>query len=486
MSQFAESKDEFYFGSFPENFMWSTATASYQIEGAWNLDGKGVNTWDTFSREKGRVLNGDTGDIACDSYHKYEEDISMLKQLGVSHYRFSLSWARILPNGTTEKINEKGIDYYNRLINGLLAAGITPVVTIYHWDHPQALEDVGGWRNSRIVDQFNDYARLCFASFGDRVKFWITFNEPLCTSWLGHGVGEHAPGIKDPLSSPFQVAHNLIRSHTKAWHTYDKEFRTKQAGRVGITLNIDWTEPKDWLNPADVEASERLVQLKLGVFANPIFGNGDYPAILKAQLASKAKQLGLPGSILPHFTAEEIRLNRGSSDFFGLNHYTTRIGSRPTDPPQEQTISDAALVDVHEELDPKWKKSGSRWLYVVPFGIRRVLNWIRDHYGNPVVYITENGVSDNTGTLDDQHRVEFYRSYINEVLKAIRLDGCDVRGYTAWSLMDNFEWARGYSERFGLFHVDFSDPKRPRKAKASAAAYTAIIRQNGFPRPSSA
>lgn len=473
-----DDRDELYFDSFPDDFIWSTATASHQIEGAWKEDGKGVNTWDTFSHQSGNVLNGDTAEVACDSYHRYQRDVAMLKELGVSYYRFSLSWARILPDGKAESVNKKGIEYYNRLIDALLSAGVQPYVTLYHWDHPQALEDAGGWRNPQMADNFNDYARTCFEAFGDRVKFWLTFNEPSVTCWLGHGIGEHAPGIKDPLSSPFQAGHTIIRAHSKAFHTYDKEFRSKQNGKVGITLNVWWSEPKDWLNPDDVEASERLMEFRLGVFANPIFGNGDYPALLKALFAKKAKELGLTQSPLQQFTKEEILLNRGSSDFFGLNYYTTRYVSKPTTvlPP----TSEAALVDVLEEADPQWPTSGSEWLIVVPWGLRRLLNYIRDHYGNPIVHITENGVSDRTGTLEDDHRIEYYKTHINEVLKAIRIDGCDVRGYTAWSLMDNFEWARGYSERFGFYQVDFTDPERKRTPKRSAAFYTDIIRKNGF------
>jgi lactase-phlorizin hydrolase len=479
MASSSNERDAFYQGLFPVGFAWGTATASYQIEGAWDEDGKGVNIWDTFCHEKGHVDGGDTGDVACDSYHKYEEDIKLIKALGTSHYRFSVSWSRVLPNGTTTIINEKGIDYYNNVIDALLKAGIKPFVTLYHWDLPQPLQDIGGWTNPKLVEYFDDFARLCFARFGDRVKFWITFNEPLCTTFLGHGNGEHAPGIKDPLGSTFAVAHTIIRAHARAWHSYDRDFRSKQAGKVGITMVTQWAEPKDPNNPDDVEAAERVMQFKMGWFTNPIFGNGDYPAILKAQLAQKAKTFGLPASPLPVFTEEEKRYNRGTYDFFGFNHYTTRLASRPAEP--QAPDSEAALMDVLEEVDPSWKCAASKWLYSVPWGIRRTLCWVKDHYGNPPVYITENGFSDSTGTLDDQDRIDYYRQYINEVLKAISLDGCDVRGYMAWSLMDNFEWARGYSEHFGLHQVDFSNPLRPRTPKASAKYYAEVVHANGFP-----
>jgi len=221
------------------------------------------------------------------------------------------------------------------------------------------------------------------------------------------------------------------------------------------------------------------MQFKLGWFGNPIFGNGDYPDLLKAQVAMKAKQYGLSESPMLKFSEEEMRFNRGASDFFGLNHYTTRYVSKLTK--NDDTQSDGEILDVAFETDPSWKGSASAWLYVVPWGIRRVINWIKERYGNPIIYITENGFSDSTGTLDDQDRISYYRLYINEVLKAVRLDGCNVRGYTAWSLMDNFEWAQGYSERFGLHHVDYKDPNRKRTAKASASFFKKVIKDNGFP-----
>jgi lactase-phlorizin hydrolase len=474
-----DGRNEFYRDVFPDNFAWSSATAAYQIEGAWNEGGKGVNIWDTFSHAAGHVLAGDTGDVACDSYHKLSEDIELIKQLGTTEYRFSLSWSRLLPDGTTKVVNPAGLAYYNRLIDGLLGAGVAPVVTLYHWDLPQALQDIGGWVNEELVARFNDYARVCFENFGDRVKRWITFNEPLCTTWLGHGIGVHAPGVKDPVGSTFKVAHTIIKAHATAWRTYDKDFRAAQKGQVGITYNVDWSEPKDPNETEDVEACERMTQFKLGWFANAIFGNGDYPAIMKAQLGKKAKQLGLPESPLPQFTEEEKRFNRGTWDFFGLNYYTTRIVSKLSTP--EPPTSEAALMDACAETDPTWKRGASDWLYVVPWGLRGIINWVKYNYGNPPIYITENGTSDNSGTLDDQHRVDYYRSHINEVLKAIRLDDCNVIGYTAWSLIDNFEWAMGYSERFGLHHVDYTDPERKRTPKASAAFYSKVIKDNGFP-----
>jgi len=476
----ASERDAFLEGTFPEGFMWGTATAAYQIEGAWNEDGRGPSIWDTFSHTPGLVENGDNGDVACDSYHKFADDIQLMKNLGLKHYRFSISWTRILPDGTTKVINQKGIDYYNKVIDGLIAAGIKPMVTLYHWDLPQPFQDEGGWPNPKLADYFNEYARVCFKSFGDRVKSWITFNEPICTCWLGYGNGEHAPGIKDPLNSPFKAAHTLLRAHAKAYHTYDKEFRPTQKGECGITINSDWYEPLDSKNPEDVATAEKLRQFKFGWYANPIFGeSGDYPEVMKQQLEKKSKLLGLPESPLPSFTEEEKKMLKGSSDFFGLNHYTTRLVSPVKEQPTELK-SEAALVDAKEETDPSWTRTGSAWLYIVPWGLRRLLCWIKKTYKNPPIIITENGCSDRRNDKDDQERVNYYRRYIDEVLKAVKLDGVDVKGYTAWSLIDNFEWANGYSERFGLHFVDFSDPKRPRTPKSSAKFYSEVIKNNGF------
>ncbi|XP_060578197.1 lactase/phlorizin hydrolase-like [Ruditapes philippinarum] len=467
-------QDDFLYGLFPEDFAWSVATASYQVEGGWNEDGKGKSIWDTFSHTN-RIKNGDTGDVACDTYHKYMSDITLLKNLKISHYRFSISWTRVLPFGTIKHINPAGIAYYNDLIDALLDAGIVPMVTIYHWDLPQVLEDVGGWTNDSIVDIFVDYAKVLFDNFGDRVKFWITHNEPWVAAHHGYESADHAPG-REGLG--YAAGHNLLRSHAKVYRLYEKEYKPSQQGQVGITLSHMWGEPRDNQSLADIEAAERFNQFGLGWFANPIYGNGDYPGVMKWQIGNKSLEQGLKHSRLPEFTDKEKQMIKGSADFLGYNLYTSALikaSVKPLHPPSYE-----GDLDLIESKDPSWLKSGSEWLRVTPWGLRRGLKWIKSHYNNFPVYITENGVSDNTGTTSDQHRIDYYRQYINEVLKAIRLDGCDVRGYTAWSFLDNFEWMEGYSEHFGLHSVNFSDPNRPRTPKLSAAYFTSIIENNGF------
>lgn len=470
-----EDRDDFIKGQFPHGFAWGVATSAYQIEGGWNADGKGPSIWDVRSH-KGWNYNRQTGDVACDSYHKYKEDVQMLVRLGVSHYRFSIAWSRVMADGTLHTINSKGIEYYNNLINELLANNIQPMVTLYHWDLPQALQDIGGWQNDKIIEYFNDYARLCFSSFGDRVKLWITFNEAFVVAWLGYGIGVFAPGVSSADTGAYEVAHNIIRSHTRAYRTYETSFKTLQQGQVGITLDCDWKEPQTYSTTSRY-AAERALQFKLGWFANPIFGNGDYPSVMKRKVADKSRRQGYPKSRLPEFTPEEIQQNRGAFDFLGLNHYTTNLVREEIRDINWHSYESDQDIDTSE--DPCWNTTESGWLRVNPWGIRRLLKWIKDRYGNPPVYVTENGVSDK-GEMMDYSRARYYTFYINEVLKAVRRDGCDVRGYMAWALMDNMEWTSGYSQKFGLYYVDFNDPKRPRTAKHSASVYSKIVADNGF------
>ena len=478
--------DEFYYGTFPDGFIFSTATAAYQIEGGWNEGGKGENIWDTFThKDPSPIENGDTGDVACDSYHLFKEDVKLLVDVGVKAYRFSIAWARILPDGDHNNINMEGVDYYNALINELLSNNIIPMVTLYHWDLPQSLENIGGWENSELVDYFANYARVLFSLFGDRVKFWITLNEPWCQSVLGHGTGVNAPGKTGIGSTVYKVSHNLIKAHAAAWHAYNNEFRPTQNGKCGITLNSDFNYPKNELDPADVAASERAIQFFLGWFAHPIYhADGDYPPIMRELIDRKSQEQGLAESRLPTFTKDEINYIKGSSDFFGLNTYTTHLVENHPNHGNPNYFDDA---DAASSFDPDWEASGSSWLKMVPWGIRGLLNWIKNEYGDHWdIYITENGWSDRHGDIEDDRRVYHYRHYINNVLKAVNLDKVNVKAYTAWSVMDNFEWAKGYVEKFGMHAVNMSDPNRKRTPKASSRAYAQIIKDHGFPQPTEA
>ncbi|KAJ0055533.1 hypothetical protein NL108_005356, partial [Boleophthalmus pectinirostris] len=461
---------------FPRDFAWGAATAAYQIEGGWQADGRGASIWDTFSHGTGRVFGDHSGDVACNSYELWEEDLKCILQLGLTHYRLSVSWARLLPDGTTQHVNHKGVQYYNKVIDDLLAAHVSPVVTLYHFDLPQALQDQGGWKSSNIASFFNSYAQFCFQTFGDRVKLWITINEPYVCAKLGHEDGIHAPGLKEPGVAAYLVGHNMLRAHALAWHSYDKIFRPKQKGLVSLALNSDWLEALDPDCAEDIAATQRHFAFTLGWFASPVFVTGDYPEVMRTVIEANSQKYGYTGeSRLPFFSKDEPAI-LGTADFFALNYYTSRKVTSASG--LFDKLSMKSDQDVQDVLDPSWPISGVSWLAVVPDGLRKLLNYIKKNFGDPAIHITENGFA-QVGQLqmEDVQRAEFYKQTISEVAKAITEDGVNVRGYFAWSLMDNFEWADGYSARFGLFHVDFSDEKRTRTIYHSGKEYAKLIKK---------
>uniref|UniRef100_A0A667Z083 Lactase n=1 Tax=Myripristis murdjan TaxID=586833 RepID=A0A667Z083_9TELE len=475
-------KKLYHYGTFPGSFLWGVSSSAYQIEGGWNIDGKGPSIWDKFTQKPGNIPGSANGNVACDSYNRLEEDLYMLRALRVKSYRFSLSWSRIFPDGLRTSLNQKGVDYYNRLIDNLLAYNITPMVTLYHWDLPQALQNINGWDNITIIDIFNDFCDFCFATFGNRVKFWMTFNQPHTIAWSGYGLGQIPPNVKMPGDAPYRVAHNLLKAHAKAYHTYDEKYRKSQGGLVSIALNADWIEPTDVNVPREVVAADRALQFQIGWFAHPIFKNGDYPDAMKWQVGNKSELQGLSESRLPAFTEEEKAFIRGTADVFCINHYTTKIVSHITARLSPQSYEHDQDLSEAEEVDsPTTAISKQR---AVAWGLRRLLNWIKEEYGDPEIYITENGVStDKETTFDDTARVFYYKTYIDEVLKAYDLDGVKVQGYIATSLMDSFEWLNGYTVGFGFHRVDFTNPNRPRTPKYSAHYYYQVIKDNGFPLP---
>ncbi|HEY0944384.1 MAG TPA: GH1 family beta-glucosidase [Opitutaceae bacterium] len=459
--------------TFPSGFVWGAATAAYQIEGAWQTDGRGLSIWDAFAHTPGKTFGGHNGDVACDHYHRVEEDVTLMKAMGLQAYRFSIAWPRVLPQGRGE-VNKAGLAFYDRLIDRLLAHGITPWVTLFHWDLPLALQmEVDGLLNPEIADHFAHYADICFARFGDRVKHWITLNEPWCSAVLGHGLAYFAPGRRS-TSEPYLAAHNLLRAHGKIVALYRAKYQATQKGQIGLTNNCDWREPKT-NSPADRAAAERALEFFLGWFADPVY-RGDYPDSMRARV----------GDRLPKFSAEDRAAILGSSDFFGLNHYTTMLASEPdasAGGPSDVKGNGGIFEDQQVVLtdDPSWVKTHMDW-NVVPWGCRKLLNWIADRYGRPPIVITENGSAwpgedDVQAAVADERRVSFYHGYIDACHGAIA-DGVDLRGYFAWSLMDNFEWALGYTRRFGLHHVDFATGKRT--PKNSAHWFAGVIRRNGL------
>ncbi|KAM6949120.1 cytosolic beta-glucosidase [Aplochiton taeniatus] len=462
---------------FPRDFAWGAATAAYQIEGGWDADNKGPSIWDTFCHAKGRVFEDQNGDDACNSYMLWKKDLECIQQLGLSHYRLSLSWSRLLPNGTTHHVNQQGVQYYNKLIDDLLACNVSPMVTLYHFDLPQALQDKGGWKSSDIADIFDNYAKFCFETFGSRVKLWITINEPHVCAKFGHEDGIFAPGLKESGIAAYTVGHNMLRAHARAWHSYHTLYRSKQGGAVSLAIDSDWAEPFNPASPEDVLAKERYLAFTLGWFAWPVFLTGDYPPVMRATIEAQSKKLGYEGDArLPTFSKDEPAI-LGTADFFALNHYT----SRKVKPGAgcERMLSMKSDVDAERVVDPSWPVCGVSWLAVVPGSLRKLLTYIKDTFHNPAVYITENGFSQvGPVELDDVQRCEFYRNAIQEVATAIQKDEVNVCGYFAWSLLDNFEWADGFSVRFGLFHVDFSETQRTRTIYRSGREYAKIISQN--------
>ena len=443
--------------TFPKDFVWGTATSSYQIEGAAFEGGKGPSIWDAFSTIPGKTHRGETGAIACDHYHLYKEDIELMKNMGVKAYRFSIAWARIMPTGKN-KVNEEGVQFYSDLIDALIEANIEPWVTLYHWDLPLALQlEDDGWLGSSISNHFMNYADICFERFGDRVKNWITLNEPWVVAILGHGQGVFAPG-RVSKAEPYHAAHQLILSHAKAVKVYREKY-AHQSGQIGMSNNCDWREPLTD-TPQDKEAAERALEFFVSWFADPIY-KGDYPAVMKERLSDR----------LPSFTEEEKVLIKGSSDFFGLNHYTTMYAAQDDGSVKERSVYGNGGIsedqDVDLSLDPDWKLTLMKWA-VVPWGCQKLLEWISHRYDYPDIYITENGCAYNDqvieGKVDDQPRLDFYKGYLEACSDAIA-NGVKLKGYFAWSFMDNFEWASGYDKRFGLHYVDFETLERiPKKS----------------------
>lgn len=431
---------------FPHYFLWGAATAAYQVEGAWNEDGRGESIWDRFSHTPGRIANGDTGDIACDHYHRYEEDISLMRQLGLKAYRFSTSWSRVLPSGRG-RINPKGLDFYDRLVDRLCAANIEPLLTLHHWDLPQTLQDEGGWDNRNTSHAFADYAALMVKRLGDRVKYWTTFNEPSVITYIGFITGEHAPGLQDPRMA-YQAAHHLLVAHGLGVQA----IRTaKLDANAGIVLNLWPAEPVSD-STEDAAAAEKYWQEQETLFLDPLF-KGHYPPAV----------YDMVGENMPKIQDGDMALIAQRLDYVGINYYSRHV------------------IGVNGKVD---RIEGSQytemgWEVCAP-ALRRMLVKINSEYEVPPIYITENGAAfkDEVGVdgkIRDLRRIEYLKHHFIQTRLAM-LDGVDVRGYMVWSLMDNFEWGHGFSKRFGLAHVDFESRKRT--IKDSGEWYANVIRNN--------
>ncbi len=440
---------------FPEGFIWGAATSAYQIEGAWNEDGKGPSIWDTFCRIPGKIRNGDTGDVAADHYHRWEEDVKIMAELGLKAYRFSISWPRIFPEGVGE-VNRKGLDFYSRLVDKLLAHGIEPFVTLYHWDLPQALQDKGGWPSRDTAYAFARYAETVASELGDRVSFWITHNEPFVAAIIGHFTGEHAPGLQDPVAA-FSAAHHLLLSHGLAVQAIRAAASRKP--EVGIVLNLHPVHPA---SPSEEDrlAARRLDGVINRMFLDPVL-KGKYPEDM----------LELFGFLLPEIRPGDMETISVPIDFIGINYYTRSVARFDPEFP---------LIQV-SQVHPEGNEYSQMW-EIYPPGIYEIVVRVWKDYNPPSIFLTENGVPvpdgvDFDGRGRDERRIRYLRNHLIHLHRAIS-EGAPVRGYFVWSLLDNFEWAYGYSMRFGLVYVDY--PTQKRIIKDSGRWYAQVIKENGL------
>ncbi len=440
--------------NFPEGFLWGAATSAYQIEGSPLADGAGPSIWQRFSHSPGLVKNGENGDVACDHYRRYEDDVRLMRDLGLNAYRFSVSWSRVLPEGKG-RVNERGLDFYRRLVDALLANGIQPAVTLYHWDLPAALDDRGGWLNPDIAGWFADYASVMYKALDDRVEMWATLNEPWVVTDGGYLHGALAPGHKNLFEAPI-ASHNLMRSHGAAVQAYRAEGRH----RIGIVYNI---EPKDPASdrPEDLAATARADAYMNRQYLDPVI-HGRYPEELREVF----------GEAWPDFPQSDLDHIRQPVDFLGINYYTRAVTCN--DPQCVPVRAGRVRQTRHAYTETDWE--------VYPPGLTNTLVWVKENYGDLPLYVTENGSAFydpptvNGGELSDPLRVEYLRTHLLAAHDAIQ-KGVNLRGYFAWSLLDNFEWSLGYSKRFGIVHVDFETQRRT--PKASARLYSEVIRTRG-------
>jgi beta-glucosidase len=441
---------------FPDLFLWGAATSAYQIEGSTLADGAGSNIWYRFSHTPGLTENGDTGDVACDHYRRYRSDVELMSELGLNAYRFSVAWARVLPDGVG-RVNQKGVDFYSRLVDALLEKNITPNATLYHWDLPSALDDRGGWLNRDVADWFADYANVMFEALGDRVQMWATINEPWVVSDGGYLYGKLAPGHQNLFEAPI-VSHNLLRSHGMAVEA----FRASRAssGRIGIVVNLAPKYPASD-STEDVMATARSDAYLNRQYLDPVFF-GKYPEEMRE----------IWGEAWVDWADDDMKGIAQPIDFVGVNYYTREVIQHHEG--GEPLRTDAVHQEGAIHTETKWE--------VFPPGLTRILVWVNERYGQIPLYITENGAAFSDppsaidGQVDDPLRVDYLRGHLGAVRDAIQ-QGAQVHGYFVWSLLDNFEWSHGYSKRFGIVHVNYETQERT--IKSSGLFYSEVLRTHG-------
>ncbi|XP_043687956.1 beta-glucosidase 24-like [Telopea speciosissima] len=432
---------------FPNDFYFGAASSAYQYEGAATEGGKGVSNWDHHThRNPDKIKDGKNGDVTVDFYHRYPEDVAAMADLGFNGFRLSIAWTRIIPTGKKSNgVNEEGIQYYKDLIKELHGQGIEPFVTLFHWDVPQALEDeYGGFMNSKIIDDFRDYANICFDQFGYDVRHWITLNEPFEFTTFGYVDGTFPGTLEDLGTIPYTVGHNMLCAHAAIVDLYRNNYQKSQGGKIGITLSIKWMVPLS-NEHTDVEAAARANDFQFGWFMDPVTF-GDYPSSMQHLVRDR----------LPKFSPKESLILKGSYDFLGVNYYTAKYVTHAPYSPLE-------LLKL---------QTGSEWVHVYARGIQDVLLSIKEKYNGPVIYITENGIAQHSSltmdeSLNDVQRVQALNDHLFYIKCAMDA-GVDVKGYFVWSLLDNFEWRLGYTERFGIYYVNFNKEHLQRNPKNSA------------------
>ncbi|XP_008226673.2 PREDICTED: beta-glucosidase 18-like isoform X2 [Prunus mume] len=479
-AQSFKENEEIRRSQFPDGFLFGAGTSSYQVEGAYLEDGKSLSNWDVFCHTPGTIESNENGDVADDHYHRYLEDIELMHSLGMNSYRFSISWARILPDGMLGKTNPSGITFYNKLIDHLLLKGIEPFVTVHHNDMPQVLEQRdGGWLSPLLREEFAHFASICFKSFGDRVKYWITFNEPNLMIEFAYIRGWYPPArCSTPFGNcssgnsdtePLIAMHNILIAHATAVDTYRRVFWPKQHGFIGIVANAHMYEPlRD--DERDRHAVDRALAFNVAWMFDPLV-HGDYPSEMRE----------CPGLELPRFSHNEKQLLRGSIDFIGFNHYSTLYvkdcihSACPLG--GDHAIRGFLNTTGYRDGVPIGEPTGMPRFFVVPRGMEKMLDYLKQRYNNKPMFITENGYSLPTPQteLQDWNRIKFHKAYMASVARAIR-NGADVRGYFIWSLMDNFEWLSGYTTRFGLYYVDRKTLHRT--PKLSAGWFASFLRNS--------
>jgi beta-glucosidase len=441
---------------FPPDFLWGAATAAYQIEGSPLADGAGASIWHRLSHSPGRTANGDTGDVACDHYYRYASDIDLMRELGLQAYRLSIAWGRIYPEGKG-RINQAGLDFYSRLTDKLLEAGIIPNVTLYHWDLPAALDDRGGWLNPDIAEWFGDYAATMFNALADRVPMWATINEPLVVMDGGYMNGNLAPGHRNMYEAPI-VTHNLLRAHGRGVQAF--RARNARDSRIGLVVNLDRKYPASD-SRQDEEAVARAHAYGNEQYLDPVL-LGRYPAKLRE----------IFGDAWPDWPDEDLALIKQPLDYVGVNYYTRLVVKHDETHPPINVGVEPQVDALHTEMG--WE--------VFPLALTHILTWLKERYGDIPLYITENGSAFMDppeaidGRIEDPLRVEYLRSHLHAIRDAIQ-QGVNLRGYFAWSLLDNYEWSHGYTKRFGIVHVNY--PTQERTIKDSGRYYSRIIESNG-------